>query len=41
MPSELPRSDKVFKDSSEHGVQKLTLSGVLATSSNMGTILAG
>lgn len=41
VPSELPRSDKVFKDSSEHGVQKLTLSGVLATSSNMGTILAG
>ncbi|WP_050348238.1 peptidoglycan D,D-transpeptidase FtsI family protein [Arsenicicoccus sp. oral taxon 190] len=41
VPSELPRSDKVFHDSEEHGVQHLTLSGVLATSSNMGTILAG
>ncbi|MCH8613241.1 peptidoglycan D,D-transpeptidase FtsI family protein [Arsenicicoccus dermatophilus] len=41
VPAELPRADRVFHDSEEHGVQQLTLAGVLATSSNMGTILAG
>lgn len=41
VPPKLPRSDRVFKDSEEHGWENLTLTGVLAKSSNMGTILAG
>ena len=40
VPVRLPRGGKSFKDSSEHGVLQLTLAGVLAKSSNMGTILA-
>ncbi|NAZ83038.1 penicillin-binding protein 2, partial [Kineococcus sp. R8] len=41
VPGELKRSTKVFHDSHAHGVEKLTLAGVLAQSSNIGTILAG
>lgn len=41
VPNRLPRSDKEFKDSHDHPTQYLTLAGVLATSSNIGTILAG
>ncbi len=40
IPRGLKRGDKVFHDSSPHGILKLTLAGVLAKSSNMGTILA-
>jgi len=40
VPSGLKRGDKVFHDSSPHGTLKLTLAGVMAKSSNMGTILA-
>jgi cell division protein FtsI (penicillin-binding protein 3) len=40
VPVSLPRGGKAFKDSSPHGVLQLTLAGVLAKSSNMGTILA-
>lgn len=41
VPGELKRSTKVFHDSHPHGELKLTLAGVLAQSSNIGTILAG
>ncbi|WP_432496236.1 peptidoglycan D,D-transpeptidase FtsI family protein [Kineococcus gypseus] len=41
VPDELKRSTKVFHDSHPHPVQKLTLAGVLAESSNTGTIMAG
>jgi cell division protein FtsI (penicillin-binding protein 3) len=35
----LRRSDKTFSDAEEHGTLRLTAAGVLAKSSNMGTIL--
>ncbi|MGI4893555.1 MAG: peptidoglycan D,D-transpeptidase FtsI family protein [Janthinobacterium lividum] len=41
VPGELLRSDKVFHDSHAHGEEKLTLAGILAQSSNIGTIMAG
>ncbi len=41
VPTRLHRSDVWFKDHMPHGVQQLTTTGVLAHSSNMGTILAG
>ena len=41
VPGELKRSDKVFHDSHEHGDEPLTLAGIVAQSSNIGTILAG
>lgn len=40
VPPQLPRAGTVFNDSEPHGVLKLTFTGVLAKSSNMGTILA-
>ncbi len=40
VPGSLARGGKVFKDSHEHGTLNLTLAGVLAESSNIGTILA-
>ncbi|GDX31379.1 cell division protein [Actinomycetes bacterium] len=40
VPSGLKRGDKVFHDSEPHGTLRLTLAGVMAKSSNMGTILA-
>jgi cell division protein FtsI (penicillin-binding protein 3) len=39
--SQLKRSDATFRDSHDMGTQRLTLAGVVATSSNIGTILAG
>jgi cell division protein FtsI (penicillin-binding protein 3) len=41
VPSRLKRADRSFKDAEEHGVEKLTAAGVLAKSSNMGTIMLG
>ena len=41
VPWELRRSDKTFHDSHEHPVEKLTLAGIMAQSSNTGTIQAG
>ncbi|WP_432486948.1 peptidoglycan D,D-transpeptidase FtsI family protein [Kineococcus sp. SYSU DK018] len=41
VPDELKRSTKVFHDSHAHPDQNLTLAGILAESSNTGTILAG
>jgi cell division protein FtsI (penicillin-binding protein 3) len=40
VPSTLVRADKVFHDAESHGLLHLTLAGVLAQSSNLGTILA-
>jgi cell division protein FtsI (penicillin-binding protein 3) len=40
VPSTLVRADKVFHDAESHGTLHLTLAGVLAESSNIGTILA-
>jgi cell division protein FtsI (penicillin-binding protein 3) len=40
VPSVLRRADKDFHDSEAHGTERLTLAGIMAKSSNMGTILA-
>lgn len=40
VPNRLSRGGSSFKDYNEHGVLQLTLNGVLAKSSNIGTILA-
>jgi cell division protein FtsI (penicillin-binding protein 3) len=40
VPGELHREDRVIHDHWEHGLIKLTLAGVLAKSSNVGTVLA-
>jgi len=41
VPGVLYREGEDYRDSSEHGQLRLTLAGVLAKSSNIGTILAG
>ena len=41
VPSRLPRAGTSFKDHEPHGVENMTATGVLAKSSNMGTILIG
>ena len=41
VPNRLPRSDRVFKDSHDHPTEHLTFAGVIAESSNIGTILVG
>lgn len=38
VPGRLVRADKTFRDSEDHGEERLTTAGVLATSSNIGTI---
>lgn len=40
VPGLLTRGSRVFRDSHAHGIEQLTLAGVLAESSNIGTILA-
>jgi cell division protein FtsI (penicillin-binding protein 3) len=40
VPPTLDRADQVFHDAEPHGEEHLTLAGVLAESSNIGTILA-
>ncbi|QNA77924.1 penicillin-binding protein 2 [Streptomyces sp. So13.3] len=40
VPGTLPRADRIFHDDIDHGTWSLTLNGVLAKSSNIGTILA-
>ncbi|MHA6759263.1 peptidoglycan D,D-transpeptidase FtsI family protein [Streptacidiphilus sp. PAMC 29251] len=40
VPGSLPRADRVFHDDTAHGTEHLTLNGVLAQSSNIGTMLA-
>ena len=41
VPNEIHRADKLFHDSHPHPTEYLTFAGVLAQSSNIGTILAG
>ncbi len=41
VPNRLPRSDQSFRDSHDHATEYLTFTGVLAQSSNIGTVLAG
>jgi cell division protein FtsI (penicillin-binding protein 3) len=41
VPPRLERAGTSFKDAEEHGTERLTAAGVLAHSSNMGTILIG
>ncbi len=41
VPNRLPRAGKNFKDSEEHATEYLTVAGVLAKSSNIGTIKIG
>ncbi len=41
IPNRLKRADRTFRDAEEHGVEKLTAAGVLAKSSNIGTIMLG
>ena len=41
VPNTLHRADKTFHDAENHGTEKLTVAGVLAQSSNIGTILTG
>ncbi|WP_103528127.1 penicillin-binding protein 2 [Streptomyces sp. SM12] len=40
VPNRLPRADRAFADDHDHETYHLTLAGVLAKSSNIGTILA-
>ncbi|MDP3968650.1 MAG: penicillin-binding protein 2 [Nocardioides sp.] len=40
VPGQLPRQDRVINDYWDHGRLRLTLTGVLAKSSNIGTVLA-
>ena len=41
VPNRIRRADTEFKDSHDHPTEYLTFAGVLAQSSNIGTILAG
>ena len=41
VPNRLPRAGQSFRDSHEHGVLKLTFAGVMAQSSNIGTVMVG
>jgi cell division protein FtsI (penicillin-binding protein 3) len=41
VPPVLRRADTTFHDAEDHGTEQLTLAGVLARSSNLGTILTG
>jgi cell division protein FtsI (penicillin-binding protein 3) len=41
VPNRLPRAGTLFKDSHDHGVEKLTFAGVIAQSSNIGTMMVG
>jgi len=41
VPNRLPRAGQSFRDSHEHGVEKLTFAGVIAQSSNIGTMMVG
>ncbi len=41
VPPRLPRAGTSFKDNEPHGVENMTATGVIAKSSNMGTMLIG
>lgn len=40
VPGQLARQDRIIRDYFEHGTLRLTLAGILAKSSNIGTVLA-
>jgi len=41
VPNRLARSDQSFRDSHDHPVERLTFAGVIAKSSNIGTLMVG
>ena len=41
VPNRLPRAGQSFRDSHDHGVERLTFAGVIAQSSNIGTMMVG
>jgi len=41
VPNRLARADQSFRDSHEHGIERLTFAGVIAKSSNIGTMMVG
>ena len=41
VPGRLHRADQSFRDSHEHGTENLTFAGVIAQSSNIGTMMVG
>jgi len=41
VPDRLPRADQSFRDAEEHGLENLTFAGVIAQSSNIGTMMVG
>lgn len=41
VPNRLSRAGTSFRDAEEHGVEKLTFAGVIAQSSNIGTMMVG
>jgi cell division protein FtsI (penicillin-binding protein 3) len=41
VPNRLPRGGQLFRDSHDHGVENLTFAGVIAQSSNIGTMMVG
>lgn len=41
VPNRLPRGGELFRDSHEHGIERLTFAGVMAQSSNIGTVMIG
>ncbi len=41
VPDRLHRADQSFRDSHEHGTERLTFAGVIAQSSNIGTMMVG
>lgn len=41
VPNRLPRAGTSFRDAEEHGVERLTFAGVIAQSSNIGTMMVG
>lgn len=41
VPNRLSRAGQSFRDSHDHGIEKLTFAGVIAQSSNIGTMMVG
>ena len=41
VPNRLPRAGQSFRDSHDHAIEKLTFAGVIAQSSNIGTMMVG
>jgi cell division protein FtsI (penicillin-binding protein 3) len=41
VPNRLPRAGQSFRDSHDHGIERLTFAGVIAQSSNIGTMMVG